>query len=75
MVDGAREASFVERLEDLLELHDMDDLQIAWGTQRARKQLVREPSLTRGHVLQGQTDARRRPELPVFPFPVIERIT
>ena len=65
VADAARQARRVEHPEDLLELHDLDDLEIAARAQERRQEPVRQPPLLAGHQIERHADTLRRPIGPV----------
>ena len=66
MADAARQSRGIEHPEDLLELHDLHDLQIPARAQQRRQELLREPPLLGRHEIERHTDALGRPVRPVL---------
>ena len=63
--DVARKPRAVERPQDLLELHDLYDLEAPSRAQHARQKGVKPLALSRVHVAHGKTFAWTRPVRPV----------
>ena len=52
VTDAARQSGGVEHPQDLLELHDLDDLQVAACAQERRQELLRQAALLARHQIE-----------------------